>query len=654
MSWAWLIAGYALFLSSPGRLLIAATARRVLLGGLAPGRYPRRGWAACRVWFVDHLGEVLNVGRLGGTPWAPRLARILGAEVGADVRLATLPPPTARIRIGDGATVEAHVDARGWWVEGQELVLGELVIGAGARVGARTVLMPGAEIGEGAEVEPGSVVSTAVPAGERWAGSPARHVGPAGVDWPDRHPAPPRRRRRWRVMWVFSVLALEMLLVVSAMPALLVVGALVPNWDSIGAAAGTVIAAAPLIATTFIASEAVISALLFRAVQRLVRPGWHADEGVTGWALWFSDALQTAAGATLFALYASVFTRPWLRLHGIRLGRRTEVSTAQGLGRWVSFGETSFVADAPLFACSRAHRGWIHVAPIEVGDRSFVGNGALLTGGTRVGDDCLIGIETMAPEDVPDGSSWLGCPPIELPRVPDPADPSRTVDPPRRLWLARAATEVVRIVLPSSVSLVLGTLVLWALTTIGAAAGAVAVVGAAPFVILAGALVAALFTIAAKWVLMGRYRPGEHPLWSSFVWRDEIINTCQEQLAGQWLLIKALGTPLIPPYMRAMGAKVGRDVWLETMAVTEFDVVTIGDGCAINRYAVIETHLFHDRLMRIGPAEMAAGSTLGPESALLLDARLGEGCVVGGRSVVLRGEELPAGTRWHGVPVSSA
>jgi acetyltransferase-like isoleucine patch superfamily enzyme len=42
---------------------------------------------------------------------------------------------------------------------------------------------------------------------------------------------------------------------------------------------------------------------------------------------------------------------------------------------------------------------------------------------------------------------------------------------------------------------------------------------------------------------------------------------------------------------------------------------------------------------------------MGPSSAVLPDTVLGPGCVLGARSVVLRGEELPGGTRWHGAPV---
>jgi carbonic anhydrase/acetyltransferase-like protein (isoleucine patch superfamily) len=58
--------------------------------------------------------------------------------------------------------------------------------------------------------------------------------------------------------------------------------------------------------------------------------------------------------------------------------------------------------------------------------------------------------------------------------------------------------------------------------------------------------------------------------------------------------------------------------------------------------------------MRIGPTRLGAGSTLGPSSAMLPDTEIGAGCVVGGRSVILRGERLPSHSRWHGAPVGVA
>ena len=98
-----------------------------------------------------------------GTPWADRYARLVGADVGEGARLATVPPAGSLLHIGAGATVESNVDLRGWWIDGQELVVGEIRIGAGARIGSRTLLNPGAVIGDGAEIEMGTVVSGEIP-----------------------------------------------------------------------------------------------------------------------------------------------------------------------------------------------------------------------------------------------------------------------------------------------------------------------------------------------------------------------------------------------------------------------------------------------------------------------------------------------------------
>ena len=63
---------------------------------------------------------------------------------------------------------------------------------AGARVGARSTLFPGARIGRGAEIAAGSTVRGAVPAGQHWAGSPAGKAGKSGLNWPASRP--PRSR----------------------------------------------------------------------------------------------------------------------------------------------------------------------------------------------------------------------------------------------------------------------------------------------------------------------------------------------------------------------------------------------------------------------------------------------------------------------------
>jgi non-ribosomal peptide synthetase-like protein len=652
VGWGWIIGGWLVFGSAVGRATIVVGARRLLLPDLEPGHYPRRSWLTCRVWFLERLSEAFRSESLAGTPFADRYARLCGHPIGAGARLGTLPPVTSLVRVGEGATIEGDVDLHGWWLEGSEMVVGEISIGAGARVGTRTLLAPGAQIGDGAEIEPGSYVIGTVPAGERWSGSPAKRIGEAGEEWPWVAPGRPRRERFWHGMFVGGLAFQSALPLIAATPGLIVL-ALVGAGRTGQAAALDLLMLAPVLALLFLLTYALVVAGVVRVVGSLARPGWHHEVGVTGWALWFSESLMAGARSVLRPVYLSVYTRHWLRLAGIRIGKGAEVSTVVGLNRLTSFADGSFATDDVVFAGARARNGWLQVAPIEVGAGTFLGNSCILPAGTKLGAGGLIGVLTTAPLQTADGTSWFGTPALELPRVPDQSDPSRTTTPPRRLVVARGVMEMIRILLPATVSVALAALVFYALESVAAAYGLLAMAAVTPFVLLAAGICAAAFTIAAKWVIIGRYRSGEHPFWCSFVWRDEIINCLQEELARTWLLGASVGTPVMGVYLRAMGAKVGRNVWFESLNITEFDVVELGDGCVVNRAACIETHLFHDRLMRIGPATLAPGSTLGPYSVVLPNTVLGAGTRVGGRSVVLRGEELPAGTSWHGAPVVS-
>jgi non-ribosomal peptide synthetase-like protein len=651
LPWGWLIAGWLLLVSAPARSLLVLVARRVILADLRPGRYPRDGWMSLRITFVERLAAVCRLESLAGTPWAVRYARLCGHRVGADARLGTLPPVTALVTVGAGATIEADADLQGWWIEGSELVVGEVHVGAGARIATRVLLMPGAVVGEGAEVEPGSVIRGEVPAGERWAGSPAARVGRAGEDWPAQD-APHRGfPRRWRAMYALGLLFGNLLPLIAALPEVALLLWLMPASSGAGPLAERLVVLSPLLAAVFVISSALTIALTVRVVSKLIRPGWYSDTTRVGWAMWFAESLMAGARGTLFPLYASSFTRAWLRLAGVRVGPRAEVSTAAGISHLTTFHEASFAADDVVFTHARARAGWLHVAPIDVGAETFLGNGAILPDGARIGARGVIGLLTVAPRSTPDDTCWLGAPALELPRRPVAADPTRTLYPTRALRIARRGMDTVRILLPSTVSLLLGVGLFDLLEAIGRHGGVAAMAAAAPFALFAGGVAACLATAAIKWLLMGRYRPGDHPLYSFYVWRDEIVNSCQELLAGTWLLDGALGTALMPVYLRLMGAKVGRGVWVESLTITEFDLARLDDGAVVNRHAVVETHLFHDRVMSTGPAHLGRGATLGPGTAMLPDTTVGDGCVVGGRSIVMRGESLPPGTRWHGAPV---
>ncbi len=205
--------------------------------------------------------------------------------------------------------------------------------------------------------------------------------------------------------------------------------------------------------------------------------------------------------------------------------------------------------------------------------------------------------------------------------------------------------------MPVIVSCGLGLGVLFALAALWEGVGPVwTLVLSGPVLLLAGGLAAAVTTLA-KWLIVGPIRAGEKPLWSSFVWRTEVADTFTEMVAAPWFARAAAGTPALAVWLRSLGATIGRGVWCDSYWLPEPDLVTLGDGATVNRGCVVQTHLFHDRIMSMDAVELESGATLGPHSVILPAATIGADATVGPASLVMRGEHVPVGSRWSGNPI---
>jgi non-ribosomal peptide synthetase-like protein len=163
-------------------------------------------------------------------------------------------------------------------------------------------------------------------------------------------------------------------------------------------------------------------------LARLLPPGFHRADGRAGWAAWFAERLVGMARTGLFPIYASLLTPLWLRLLGARVGRRVEASTVLALPHLIRLAEGSFLADDARLAAYELRGGWLRVGYARVGERAFVGNSGMVGPGREVPDGGLVGVLSAAPAGAPAGSSWLGQPPMLLPRKADTADPARTFD----------------------------------------------------------------------------------------------------------------------------------------------------------------------------------------------------------------------------------
>ncbi|MEU5113662.1 Pls/PosA family non-ribosomal peptide synthetase [Streptomyces longwoodensis] len=636
----WLLAAGALVLfSPPGRIALAAGGARLLLRGVGPGRYPRGGAVHLRLWTAERLAEVTGATALTGS-WLQRYARALGAKVGPDVDLHALPPVTGLLKLGRGAAVESEVDLCGYWLDGDRLEIGAVKVGAHAVVGTRSTLLPGARVGKRAQVAPGSAVTGQVPTGQRWAGAPAVKLGRAKRAWPEERPP---RSRVWGALYGLSGAGLTLLPVVSGAVALLVVSRFVDAGDPLPGAALALVPATLAYGLTY----ALLILLAVRLLSLGLREGTHPTHSRTGWQAWTVTQLMDRSRETLFPLYAGLVTPVWLRLLGMRIGRRAEVSTVLALPSLTTVGEGAFLADDTLTAPYELGGGWIRVGRARIGRRAFLGNSGMTAPGRRVPDGGLVGVLSATPKKAKKGSSYLGLPPVRLPRSTAGGDQSRTYEPPARLLWARGLVELCRIV-PVFCSAGVALLTVAALCALGAWAPLLC--GA---VLLGAGVLAAGCSVVAKWLLVGRHRRGEHPLWSGFVWRNELADTFVEVLAVPWLAGAVPGTPVMTAWLRGLGARIGRGVWVESYWLPESDLVTLEDGATVNRGCVLQTHLFHDRILRTDTVVLREGATLGPGGIVLPGSTVGARATLGPASLVMAAESVPDGTRWLGNPIEA-
>jgi non-ribosomal peptide synthetase-like protein len=370
-----------------------------------------------------------------------------------------------------------------------------------------------------------------------------------------------------------------------------------------------------------------------------------------GWQVWATERLMDDARSYLFPIYASMLTPVWLRALGAKVGRGVEASTVLLLPRMTTIGEGAFLADDTLIGSYELGGGWLRIERAKIGKRAFLGNSGMTAPGRRVPKRGLVAVLSAAPERAKAGTSWLGSPPVQLRREAKGGDDSRTFAPARRLKVARGLIELVRIV-PVMCTFALGVGVLLVLEAAADRPGWPVAALLSGAIVLGAAAVAAAVATVAKWLLVGRIGPSEHPLWSSFVWRNELADTFVEMLAVPWFVQHASGTSALNMWLRSLGARIGRGVWCETHWLPEADLVRLGDASTVNRGCVLQTHLFHDRIMSIDGVTLGEGATLGPHGVILPAATIGRSTTVGPASLVLRGEVIPAGTRWTGNPTA--
>src|SRR5438309_1173905 len=170
------------------------------------------------------------------------------------------------------------------------------------------------------------------------------------------------------------------------------------------------------------------------------------------------------------------------------------------------------------------------------------------------------------------------------------------------------------------------------------------------FVLFSGAvfLVVCTVPIAAKWILIGRWKPERIRIWSLAYVRFWTVKILIRSNPGAHLFI---GSPLYVLYLRALGAKIGRGVVIFSRRVPVCtDLLTIGSGTVIRKESLFLCYRAQAGRIETGPVTLGRDVFVSERAALDINTSMGDGAQLGHASALQGGQVVPAGERWHGSP----
>jgi non-ribosomal peptide synthetase-like protein len=643
-----------LFLSMfPLSLFSGIIAKWLIIGKFKTGQYPIYSMYYFRWWLFTRIQRMTGAPFLAGTPLINWYLRLMGAKVGKNCIINTATFSIFdHVKIGDNTAIGFETQIPGYIVEDGYLKIGTVEIGNNCFLGIQSSVGINTVLGDNVALDDQSMIPDGekVKSGEGRRGSPAQK---ASVTVPDLKGKKEIRGNSFfaGVAALFSIYFVELFVLIAALPSAGIFYLAFQKDDWLWWISMIVIAI-PLFETSYWLCMIIVKHLLIGKIK----PGIVPVNSLTYYRKWTIDSLINMSRLITLPLYTTLYILPFLRMLGVKIGKRAELSVLSYFSPDLTeIGPESFFADGSIVGGLKYYKGYCQIAANKVGKRSFIGNSAVLPTGKSVGDNCLIGVLSSPPENkdiTPDNTEWLGSPSFQLPHRKKVEGFNDTVifKPTTGLILLRLIIDGLRIAIPSLLEIASIVSIVYLTNYAATHFSGVKLALLLPSIGF-GILIATMTGVAmVKNLLIGVYKPVIKPLWSPYVWLNEAVNGVYESVAAP-ILTPLLGTPFFAVFMRLLGVKIGKNVFIETSLFGEFDLVEIGDNAALNVDVIVQNHLFEDRIFKSSHLKIGRNCTLGNMAVILYDTEMHDGSSISAHSLLMKGETIPADSHWEGIPI---
>lgn len=628
---------------------IAIGFKWAVIGKIKPGKYKLWGSYYFRFWIVDKVISVCPVTYFTGTELMNIFLRLMGAKIGKNTYIGTSAISAFDLlKVGNNVSICTDSHLRGYIISDGYLHIGSIELEDKAFVGIRCCLAHNTKMEKNSSLEDLTLVpeGCTIPENENWGGSPAVKVG-TNKD----KPSVRLWSKKLAVLSFSGVFLIPLITMLAYFPGMMMIAHVDYATDSYNFLWMTI-----LVGISFVVLLTVIITIVKWLLLGNIKEGTYPVNSLFYYKKWFFDQLMRLSLQVIGTLYTTLYLQIWFKMLGVKMGKRVEISTVEFISPdMLVTGDECFLADSVSVGASHVRNGYIEIAKAYIGNRTFVGNSAVISPDTHLGNDVLVGVLTkMKDKDLPakDGTSWFGSPAVYLPKRDINRDFSteRTYKPTKKLFIERYAIEFFRVVMPTTLFILMAALITDAVSYLQVEKEIGELMLIFPFLYLGTGILATLITALLKWVIIGKYKPEKQPLWSHFVWRSELITGIYENFLVLFFLNTLTGTPFIKYPLRLLGCKLGKRDCIYTTQITEFDLIKMGDDSAVNDNCTLQTHLFEDRVMKMSYVDIGNNCSVGGMSTVLYDSKMEDNSILEPLSVLMKSETLPANNCFVGAP----
>jgi acetyltransferase-like isoleucine patch superfamily enzyme len=111
------------------------------------------------------------------------------------------------------------------------------------------------------------------------------------------------------------------------------------------------------------------------------------------------------------------------------------------------------------------------------------------------------------------------------------------------------------------------------------------------------------------------------------------------------------GSPIWTAYLRLNGATLGKRVYVNSLFVSDHNLLEFGDDVVIGGEVHLSGHTVEGGVVKTGRVRLGRDVTIGVGAVIDIGVTVGDGCKVGALSVVPKHTTLEPGATYGGIPV---